>query len=119
MPDPAGGRVESPCHPDPALDLLDPAAAASAAELFKALGDPTRVRLVRYIAEAPDGTACSCHLPQALGISQPTMSHHLKKLVEAGLIIREQRGRWAHFSVNRATLAAGGGVLSMDQRVAR
>ena len=48
-----------------------------------------------------DGTACACHLPGAVGISQPTLSHHLRKLADAGVINREQRGRWAYFTLNR------------------
>ena len=96
-----------------ALDLLDGGTDACAvdapavmsadratclAEVFKALADPTRVRLLAHIAASPDGTACACHLPDALGISQPTLSHHLKKLTESGLVTREQRGRWAHYT---------------------
>lgn len=69
-------------------------------EVFKALADPTRVRLVAYVASAKGGTVCACHLPEQLGITQPTLSHHLKKLVEANLLVREQRGRWAHYVVN-------------------
>lgn len=68
------------------------------AEIFKALSDPTRVRLLAYVSASADGTACACHLPDALGISQPTLSHHLKKLTYAGLITRQQRGRWAHYA---------------------
>ncbi len=73
--------------------------AACLAEIFKALADPTRVRLVGYLAAAQGGTVCACHLPDELGISQPTLSHHLKKLAGAGIITREQRGRWAHYAV--------------------
>ena len=51
------------------------------------------------LASAQGGTVCACHLPDELGISQPTLSHHLKKLVGAGIITREQRGRWAHYAV--------------------
>lgn len=72
--------------------------AACLADIFKALADPTRVRLLAHIAESSEGTACACHLPETLGISQPTLSHHLKKLVDAGLLTREQRGRWAHYT---------------------
>ena len=72
--------------------------ASCLAEIFKALADPTRVRLLAHISASEDGIACACHLPDALGISQPTLSHHLKKLVAAGLIVRQQRGRWAHYS---------------------
>ena len=67
--------------------------------VFKALADPVRLRLLRLVADSPDTTACACHLPTALGISQPTLSHHLKKLVDAGLLVREQRGRWAHYQL--------------------
>nr|WP_245703023.1 metalloregulator ArsR/SmtB family transcription factor [Raineyella antarctica] len=72
--------------------------AACLADIFKALSDPTRVRLLDHIAASAGGTACACHLPETLGISQPTLSHHLKKLVDAGLVTREQRGRWAHYT---------------------
>lgn len=84
--------------------LMPAAAAGQLAELFKALADPTRVRLVQYLAAAHGGTVCACHLPDQLGISQPTLSHHLKRLTEAGIITREQRGRWAHYSVVPAVL---------------
>ena len=69
------------------------------AEIFKALADPTRVRLLQYLAESKSGTVCACHLPSALGISQPTLSFHLTKLHDAGLIDREKRGRWVHWSI--------------------
>lgn len=72
--------------------------AACLAEIFKALSDPTRVRLLAHIRSSEHGVACACHLPDSLGISQPTLSHHLKKLVDAGLVTREQRGRWAHYT---------------------
>ncbi|QGF23453.1 ArsR/SmtB family transcription factor [Raineyella fluvialis] len=88
------------CLPAPAPAVLMPAERAGClAEIFKALSDPTRVRLLAHICSSEHGTACACHLPDALGISQPTLSHHLKKLVDAGLITREQRGRWAHYTV--------------------
>ena len=89
--------------------------AASDAEplagLLKALADPVRLRLLRLVAESPDTTACACHLPSALGISQPTLSHHLKKLVDAGLLMREQRGRWAHYRLEGTTLDPVWGYL--------
>lgn len=70
------------------------------AELFKALGDPARVRIVNLIAIA-QGAVCACDFNEVLGLAQPTVSHHLKKLTEAGLLEREQRGRWAYFSLKR------------------
>lgn len=74
------------------------------ARMFKALGDPARVKLLSLIAAAPDGEACLCDLTHPVGLSQPTVSHHMKVLVEAGLVTREQRGRWAYFSVVSAVL---------------
>jgi len=69
------------------------------ARVFKALGDPTRVRLLSMIAATPDGEACICDLTEPVGLSQPTVSHHMKQLVDAGLATREQRGRWAYYRV--------------------
>ena len=66
---------------------------------FKALGDPTRLRLLSLIAASEDGEACICDLPVPVGLSQPTVSHHMRLLVDAGLATREQRGRWAYFRV--------------------
>jgi ArsR family transcriptional regulator, arsenate/arsenite/antimonite-responsive transcriptional repressor len=82
--------------------------AAATAELFRALGDPARVRIVNLLATS-DGPVCACNLYEPLALSQPTVSHHLKKLVDAGLLEREQRGKWAYFSLKRdavETLAA-------------
>ena len=75
------------------------------AEVAKALGDPTRIRLVAYVAAVEGGTVCACHLPERLGISQPTLSHHLHRLVDAGVLERTQRGRWAHYAVVDEALA--------------
>ena len=66
---------------------------------FKALGDPTRVRLLSLIAASRDGEACICNLTEPVGLSQPTVSHHMKQLVDAGLAEREQRGKWAYYRV--------------------
>lgn len=69
------------------------------ARTFKALGDTTRVRLLSLISASPDGEACICDLTGPVGLSQPTVSHHMKQLVDAGLATREQRGRWAYYRV--------------------
>ena len=74
--------------------------ATATAELFKALADPARVRIVNVLATSEDAV-CICNLIEPLGLSQPTVSHHMKKLLEAGLVEREQRGRWAYFSLKR------------------
>ena len=83
-----------------AAPLLDEEEAAATAELFRALGDPARVRIVNVLATT-DEPVCVCELIEPLGLSQPTVSHHLKKLVDAGLLEREQRGKWAYFSLRR------------------
>ncbi len=91
-----------------AAPTLDEEEATATAELFKALSDPARVRIVNTIATAGE-PVCACEFEPALGLSQPTVSHHLKKLTDAGLLEREQRGKWAYFSLNRdavETLAA-------------
>lgn len=87
------------CAPLASLVLSDDEATATA-ELFKALGDPARVRIVNLLATSR-GPVCACELNDPLGLAQPTVSHHLKKLVDAGLIEREQRGKWAFFSLKR------------------
>jgi ArsR family transcriptional regulator, arsenate/arsenite/antimonite-responsive transcriptional repressor len=74
--------------------------AEATAELFKALADPARVRIVNALATSPE-PVCACEFEPALGLSQPTVSHHLKKLTDAGLLEREQRGKWAYFSLKR------------------
>lgn len=92
--------------------LLDTEEADRLAEVFKAVADPTRVRLLAHIASTEHGTACACHLPDALGISQPTLSHHMKKLVTSGLVTREQRGRWAHYTLAPDALSEIEGFLA-------
>jgi len=95
------------CAPLAAPALSDEEAEATA-ELFKALADPARVRIVNLLATAGE-PVCACNLNEPVGLAQPTVSHHLKKLLDAGLLVREQRGKWAYFSLKRdavETLAA-------------
>lgn len=79
--------------------VVDVDSAERLARTFKALGDPTRVRLLSLIAAGDEGEACICDLTEPVGLSQPTVSHHMKLLVDAGLATREQRGRWAYYRV--------------------
>ena len=83
-----------------AAPALNEDEALATAELFKALADPARVRIVNLIATGSE-PVCACELYEPLRLAQPTVSHHLKKLVEAGLLEREQRGKWAYFSLKR------------------
>jgi ArsR family transcriptional regulator len=91
------------CAPLSAPVLSDEEADGTAA-LFRALADPARVRIVNVLATS-DEAVCVCNLTEPLGLTQPTVSHHLKKLVDAGLLEREQRGKWAYYSINREALA--------------
>ena len=91
--------------------VLDLDAAERLARIFKALGDPTRVRLVSLIAAHADAEACVCDLTDPVGLSQPTVSHHLKQLVDAGLLTREQRGRWSFYRVVDGALDSLAGAL--------
>lgn len=80
--------------------VLSDEEASATANLFRALADPARVRIVNVLATS-DEPVCVCNLIEPLGLSQPTVSHHMKKLLEAGLVEREQRGKWAYFSLKR------------------
>ena len=82
--------------------LAGPMAAEDAERLargLKVIADPARLRLLSLIQAQPTGEACVCHLTEPLGLTQPTVSHHLKVLLDAGLVEREQRGSWAYFRV--------------------
>lgn len=89
--------------PEACCSLADgPLGAQDAAELaaqLKALADPMRLRLLSHVAARGCADVCACDLTAELGIAQPTVSHHMRRLVDAGLLTREQRGRWAHYTV--------------------
>lgn len=93
------------CCPPASASLTDEDAAALARTL-KALADPARLRLLSLIAAGEDGEACVCDLVEPVGLSQPTVSHHLKVLTDAGLVAREKRGVWAHYSIVPGAMAA-------------
>jgi ArsR family transcriptional regulator, arsenate/arsenite/antimonite-responsive transcriptional repressor len=88
------------CGPLGAPTLSD-AEIDATAELFRVLGDPHRVRIVNLLATS-DEPVCVCNLTAPLGLSQPTVSHHMKRLVDAGLLVREQRGKWAYYSLEES-----------------
>lgn len=90
--------------------------ADATAAVFKALADPTRVRLLNLLANSRD-PVCVCDLNDRFDLAQPTLSHHLKKLTAAGLLVREQRGTWAYYSVDRSGLERLARVV--DQEGAR
>lgn len=90
----------------PTGEVISVADAEQLARRFKALGDPTRVRLLSLIATEQDSEACICYLTDPVGLSQPTVSHHMKQLVDAGLVTREQRGKWAYYRLADDALRA-------------
>jgi ArsR family transcriptional regulator, arsenate/arsenite/antimonite-responsive transcriptional repressor len=99
------------CRPlaAPSLSAED---AETTARLFKALGDPARVRIVNLLATSAE-PVCVCELTGPLGLSQPTVSHHLKKLTAAGLLAREQRGVWAYFTIEPEAAARLGALADL------
>ncbi|WP_120003832.1 ArsR/SmtB family transcription factor [Nesterenkonia muleiensis] len=92
------------CSPPPAQTSLDDDTAVELATRFKALGDPNRLLLLATIAAGDTSEACVCDLTEPLGLGQPTVSHHLKILVDAGFLTREKRGTWSYYSVVPGTL---------------
>jgi ArsR family transcriptional regulator len=91
---------------------LKPAAAERLATAFKAIADPARLRLLSFIAAQPSGDACVCFLTKPLGLTQPTVSHHLKVLYDAGLVDKERRGNWIYYRIVPDQLAALRDVLT-------
>jgi ArsR family transcriptional regulator len=87
-------------------------AAETLATALQALADPARLRLLSLIAACPDSEACGCDLTAPIGLSQPTVSHHLKVLHDAGLLERERRGKWVYFRVRPEPLASLRSALS-------
>lgn len=101
----------TPCCPPLTERRLSPEEAERTSRMFKALGDPVRLRLFSAVASHPRGEACVCDVSD-VGVSQPTVSHHLKKLREAGLLTCERRGTWVYYRVAPSVLAAMGQALT-------
>ncbi len=104
------------CCPPLAQAPLSEADAAELAARLKAVADPGRLRLLSLILASPDAEACVCDLTAPLGLSQPTVRHHLKVLVDAGLLTREKRGRWAYHRAVPEALDALARVLQPATR---
>ncbi|MDG9702846.1 helix-turn-helix transcriptional regulator [Streptomyces sp. DH37] len=100
-----------PCCPPLTERPLTAEEAERTAAMFKALGDPVRLRLFSAVASHAGGEACVCDISD-VGVSQPTVSHHLKKLREAGLLTSERRGTWVYYRVEPSVLAAMGRFLA-------
>jgi ArsR family transcriptional regulator len=93
------------CCPSVLAAPLDAADAAALATGFSALSDPVRLRVLSILAAAPEGEVCVCEFVEPLGKSQPTISHHMRILSEAGLVQGDRRGKWVWYSLNSDRLA--------------
>ena len=114
-------KLESAARPGPccaplASEPLTGDLAGDLALMFKALGDPVRLRLLSIVASHDGGEACVCELSPAFDLSQPTISHHLRVLREAGLLQCERRGTWVYYWVVPTALAQLAAVLSTPER---
>lgn len=101
-----------PCCAPLSAEALPGALARRVAGSFKALSDPARLRLLSLIQAQPSGEACVCNLVAPLGLSQPTVTHHLQVLHRTGLLSREKRGIWVYYRVDKGALDALRRVLS-------
>jgi ArsR family transcriptional regulator len=101
------------CVPLAAPSLSDEDALATA-DLFRALGDPARVKIVNLLARQGE-PVCACEFEPALGLAQPTVSHHLKRLTEAGLLEREPRGKWAYYSLSGEALERLSAIVDLGE----
>ncbi|MFF9009797.1 ArsR/SmtB family transcription factor [Streptomyces goshikiensis] len=108
LPEPESAAA---CCPPLSERPLTAEEAERTAVMFKALGDPVRLRLFSLVASHEGGEACVCDISD-VGVSQPTVSHHLKKLREAGLLSSERRGTWVYYKVEPSVLAAMGRLLT-------
>jgi ArsR family transcriptional regulator len=108
--------IDAECCPQVLASPLDDVEATRFANALRVLADPARLRLLSLIGANPDGEACVCNLTTPLGLSQPTVSHHLKVLTDAGLLGREKRGRWVYYWVLPEPIALLRDALVAPQR---
>lgn len=91
----------SGCAPAPGLEPMARSKATEIAALLKAVADPTRLQILALIRQSQDSRACTCDLTEPLDLSQPTISHHMKKMTEVGLLTSEKKGTWVYYSINQ------------------
>jgi ArsR family transcriptional regulator, arsenate/arsenite/antimonite-responsive transcriptional repressor len=85
---------------------IDAEQATDLARRLKVLADPTRLRLLSMLLDSERGEACTCDLVEPLGLSQPTVTHHLQRMAEVGIVRGERRGRWTYYSVDKSAVEA-------------
>lgn len=105
--------IQTCCDPV-MVEPIDASEAEALAAAFKVLADPIRLRVLSLVANSANGEMCGCDLVAPLGRSQPTVSHHLSILVDAGLLTREQRGKWAWFKLEPDRVAVLRDALSLS-----
>ena len=105
------GDLNACCEPI-TRDAISPANADSLSRTLKALADPARIRLISMVAAHEGGEACVCDLTEPLGLSQPTVSHHLRILVDSGFLTRSKRGTWAYYRLVPGSLETVSGLLA-------
>jgi ArsR family transcriptional regulator len=108
--------IDADCCPPVLRSPLGRQEAERLASALRVMADPARLRLVSLIAAQPGGQACQCDLTDAIGLSQPTVSHHLRVLHEAGVLDREQRGRWAYYRIRSDPLVQMARAISPGTR---
>jgi ArsR family transcriptional regulator, arsenate/arsenite/antimonite-responsive transcriptional repressor len=101
-----------------AVETLSDDEAEATARIFKALADPARVKIVNLLATSDDAV-CACDFMPSLGLAQATVSHHLKVLTDAGLLEREQRGKWAYFTLDSEVLARVADLVHLPELAGR
>jgi ArsR family transcriptional regulator, arsenate/arsenite/antimonite-responsive transcriptional repressor len=106
-------QIDATCCPSFAEAPLGEREADRLAAALRVVADPTRLRLLSLIAASRGGEGCVCDLTTPLGLSQPTVSHHLKVLSEAGVLERDKRGRWVYYRINAEPLAALRAALTL------
>ncbi|WP_322753463.1 MULTISPECIES: metalloregulator ArsR/SmtB family transcription factor [unclassified Frankia] len=114
----AAANADWACATPLSREPLSAEAAAQLAGVLKAIADPTRLRLLSLIYAHAGGEACVCELTEPLGLTQPTISHHLKVLVDAGLLTRDKRGVWSYYQAVPARLAALGSLITPGEEPA-
>lgn len=104
--------AEPICREPQGRPVLNSADAHQSARILKALADPNRLRLLSIVKAGDGGEACVCELTEPLSLGQPTVSHHLKILVDAGLLAREKRGTWAYYSLVPGALEKAATIIT-------
>ncbi len=105
-------KLAIPCCPPLLAGKLTPGEAVQLAAIFRVLSEPARLQMLSSIAAQPSQEVCACELVETLGLSQPTISHHLKVLYEAGLLEKERRGTWIYYQIVQDRLVGLRDVLA-------